>query len=150
VIARGPFILFVFRLPLLRLLHHLLRQLLFAATPSSTVLVIPTEMFWLRSISRSADVSCTRTPIEHLYHACQLGRHVRLPSSSSHATHLVHYDLWTSPVLSISGYKYYLWWLTISLITLGLFLYAPSLRFPTTLHLFAWVSTQFGLTVKAV
>jgi hypothetical protein len=31
-------------------------------------------------ISRSADVSCTRI-LEHLCHACQLGRHVRLPFS---------------------------------------------------------------------
>jgi hypothetical protein len=41
-----------------------------------------------------------------------LGRHVRLSfHSSSHAAHifyLVHCDLWTSPVISISGYKYYL------------------------------------------
>jgi hypothetical protein len=43
---------------------------------------------------------------------CQLGRHIRLPfpSSSSrvvHAFDLIHYDLWTSPVTSVSGYKYY-------------------------------------------
>ena len=65
----------------------------------------------LAQLSRSTDVPCTRAPAEHLCHACQLGHHVRLPFSSSHATHafdLIHYDLWTSPVPSISGYKYYL------------------------------------------
>ena len=67
----------------------------------------------LAQLSRSTDVPCTTAPAEHLCHACQLGRHVRLSfsSSSSHVTHvfdLVHCDLWTSPVLSLSGYKYYL------------------------------------------
>ena len=67
----------------------------------------------LAQLIRSTDVPCTRALAEHLCHACQLGRHVRLPfsSSSSHAAHafdLVHCDLLTSPVLSISGYKYYL------------------------------------------
>jgi hypothetical protein len=66
----------------------------------------------LMQLSRSSDIPCIRAHAEHLCHACQLGRHVRLPfHSSSHAAHifdLVHCDLWTSPVISISGYKYYL------------------------------------------
>jgi hypothetical protein len=42
-----------------------------------------------------------------------LGKHIRLPfsSSSNHATKafdLIHLDLWTSPVVSVSGSKYYL------------------------------------------
>jgi hypothetical protein len=45
--------------------------------------------------------------------ACQLGCHVRLPFSSSKTRttrpfELIHYDLWTSPVLSTSGFKYFL------------------------------------------
>jgi hypothetical protein len=45
--------------------------------------------------------------------ACQLGKQARLPfpASLSHtiaAFQLVHCDLWTSPVVSFSGYKYYL------------------------------------------
>jgi hypothetical protein len=87
----------------------------FAATPSSTTwhrrLGHPGRDV-LAQLSRSTDVLCTMAPAEHLCHACQLGRHVRLLfSSSSHATHtfdLVHCDLWTFPVPSISGYKYYL------------------------------------------
>ena len=66
----------------------------------------------LMQLSRSSDIGCTRAHDEHLCHACQLGRHVCLPfHSSSHAARifdLVHCDLWTSPVISISGYKYYL------------------------------------------
>ena len=48
-----------------------------------------------------------------LCHACQLGHHVHLPFqlSSSRASSnfdIIHCDLWTSPFLSVSGYKYYL------------------------------------------
>jgi hypothetical protein len=48
-----------------------------------------------------------------LCHACQLGRHTRLPFSSSmtrttRPSELIHCDLWTSPVLSTSGFKYFL------------------------------------------
>jgi hypothetical protein len=76
------------------------------------------------------------------------------PFPSSHATHafaVVHCDLWTSPVPSMSSYKYYL------VVVNDFFHYswtfplrAKSETFPTLLHFFAWVSTQFGLTVKAV
>jgi hypothetical protein len=46
-------------------------------------------------------------------HACQLGRHVRLPFSFSiknthRAFEIIHCDLWTSHVESVSGYKYFL------------------------------------------
>jgi hypothetical protein len=75
-------------------------------------------------------------------------------SSSSHVAHafdLIHCEVWTSPVLNISGYKYYM------VIIDDFFHYswtfplrAKSDIFPTLLHFFAWVSTQFGLTIKAV
>ncbi|KAJ9565668.1 hypothetical protein OSB04_001634 [Centaurea solstitialis] len=45
-------------------------------------------------------------------HACQLGKHCRLPFSvsstkTSRVFELIHSDLWTSPVTSLSGFKYY-------------------------------------------
>jgi hypothetical protein len=48
-----------------------------------------------------------------LCHAYQLGRHIHIPfvNSVSHADNnfnLIHYDLWTLPIVSISGCKYYL------------------------------------------
>ena len=109
----------------------------------------------LAQLCRSTDVPCTRAPAEHLCHAYRLGCHVRLPfSSSSYATHvfdLVHYDLWTSPVLSLSGYKYYLVVVDdFSHYSWTLSLRAKSETFTTLLHFFAWVSTQFGHTIKAV
>jgi hypothetical protein len=56
----------------------------------------------------------------------------------------VHCDLWTSPVLSLSGYKYYL----VILDDYSHFLWTFPLRlksdtFTTLTHFFAWVSTQF-------
>ena len=48
-----------------------------------------------------------------LCHACQLGRRNRLPFSNSLSRaskpfELIHCDLWTSPIMSIPGSKYYL------------------------------------------
>jgi hypothetical protein len=63
--------------------------------------------------------SCIKFELEALCHACQLGRHVRLPFATSHSRaiknfDLIHWDLWTSHVLSVSGFQilpYYSWWL---------------------------------------
>ena len=45
--------------------------------------------------------------------SCQEGKNVRLPFSSSSSSstfpfELLHYDIWTSPHASISGFQYYL------------------------------------------
>ena len=47
-----------------------------------------------------------------LCHACQLGKHVKLPFVSSSTLvqssfDIVHSDLWTSPIPSLSGFRYY-------------------------------------------
>jgi hypothetical protein len=92
-----------------------------AAVPHALTVVAPTT--WHRrlghpgpaalfSLSRSSFIQCTSTKHDFC-HACQLGKHTRLPfcSSSHHAEHpfdLIHLDLWTSPVISVSGSKYYL------------------------------------------
>ena len=67
----------------------------------------------LSKLVQSSAVSCNRKGSDSLCHACQLGRHVRLPfhASSSRASRpfeLLHCDLWTSPITSVSGHKYYL------------------------------------------
>jgi hypothetical protein len=66
-------------------------------------------------------------------HACQLGRHVRLPFSDSTSRtlrpfELVHCDLWTSPVESMSGYKYFLVILDDFTLFYGLFHYDANLK----------------------
>jgi hypothetical protein len=66
----------------------------------------------LSSLLWSSFIQCTSKKHDFC-HACQLGKHTRLPfcSSSHHAEHpfdLIHLVLWTSPVVSVSGSKYYL------------------------------------------
>ena len=76
------------------------------------------------------------------------------PVSTSRATHnfdLIHCDLWTSPILSVSGFKYYLVILDDCSHYLWTFpLKLKSDAFLTIAHFFAYVSTQFGRTVKAI
>ena len=57
-------------------------------------------------------VRCNKS-LTSICHACQLGKHVHLPFSSSSSYtlapfELLHYDVWTSPVSSVSGNSYYL------------------------------------------
>jgi hypothetical protein len=66
----------------------------------------------LSKLSHDSSVICSRHSHD-LCHACQLSCHIRLPfvSSNSRADNnfdLIHCDLWTSPVVSVSCYKYYL------------------------------------------
>jgi hypothetical protein len=49
----------------------------------------------------------------HTCHACQIGKNIRFPFQDSHHVsyfpfQLVHCDVWMSPVLSSSGFRYYL------------------------------------------
>jgi hypothetical protein len=120
----------------------------------------------LSSLSRSSFIQCTGKKHDFC-HSCQLAKHTRLPfcSSSHRAEHpfdLIHLDLWTSPVVSVSGSKYYLiilddfthylWTFPLKLksdtfTTLSNFFAYVSTQFGRTL---AYVSTQFGRTVKAI
>jgi hypothetical protein len=65
----------------------------------------------LSSLSRSSFIQCTNNKYDFCY-ACQLDKHTRLPFCSSshrveHTFKLMHLDLWKSPVVSVSGSKYY-------------------------------------------
>jgi hypothetical protein len=92
----------------------------------------------------------------HICHACQLGRHTRLPfaQSMSRATlcfDLVHCDLWTSPIINVSGFKYYL----VILDNFSHYSWTFPLRlksdtFSTISHFFSYVHTQFRGMIKQV
>jgi hypothetical protein len=68
----------------------------------------------MSKLAHTLGLPCNKSAAsDTLCHAYQLGHHIRLPfsMSSSCATknfQLIHCDLWTSPVLSIFGFKYYL------------------------------------------
>jgi hypothetical protein len=63
------------------------------------------------SISSNNFLCCNK--ISGICNACQLGKHIILPFSnstsfSSAAFEPIHCNLWTSPIVSVSGFKYYL------------------------------------------
>ncbi|GKA22576.1 hybrid signal transduction histidine kinase M [Tanacetum coccineum] len=65
----------------------------------------------LRSLNSRHLISCNKEKSTHVCHACQLGKHVKLPFHSSNSLvkqcfDIIHSDLWTSPIVSSSGFKY--------------------------------------------
>jgi hypothetical protein len=109
----------------------------------------------LSSLSRSSFINCINNKHD-LCHACQLGKHIRLPFSSSSnrvakAFDLIHLDLWTSSVVGVLGSKYYL--VILDDFTHYLWTFSLKLKsdtFTTLSNFFAYVATQFGSTVKAI
>jgi hypothetical protein len=109
----------------------------------------------LSSLSKSSFIQCTSNKHDFC-HACQLGKHTRLPFRSSshraeHAFDLMHLDLWTSPVVSVSGSKYYL--IILDDFTHCLWTFPLKLKsdtFTTLSNFFAYVSNQFGRKFKAI
>jgi len=110
----------------------------------------------LSRLAQSSAIPCNNSASHTLCHACQLGRHTRLPfhASTSRTTHifqLIHCDLWTSPIPSVSGHKYYL----VVLDDFSHYLWTFPLRlksdtFSTLSNFFAYVTTQFGVTVQGI
>ena len=142
-------------------------QLPSSTTGSCALVATPSPTTWhrrlghpgkatLQSLAQSSSIVCSKPEDDSLCHACQLGRHICLPFSISLSRaaknfDLIHCDLWTSPVVSVSGFKYYL----VILDDCSHFLWTFPLRaksdtFPTISNFFAHVSTQFGCTIKSV
>jgi hypothetical protein len=135
-----------------------------AAVPHTLTVVAPTT--WhrrlghpgpdaLSSLSRSSFIQCTSNKHDFC-HACQLGKHTRLPFCSSshrakHAFDLMHLDLWASHVVSVSGSKYYL----VILDDFNHYLWTFPLKlksdtFTTLSNFFAYVSNQFDRKIKVI
>jgi len=110
----------------------------------------------LQRLAQTSSIVCSKPDDDSICHACQLGRHVRLPFTSSLSRaikffDLIHCDLWTSPVISVSGFKYYL----VIIDNCSHFVWTFPLRLKSdTFHVlsnfFAFVLTQFGCVIKAV
>ena len=109
----------------------------------------------LQRLNKIHAVSCNKVD-RSLCHSCQLGKHTRLPFSSSHSiTHapfeLVHCDVWTSPINSLSGFSYYL----VCLDDYSHYCWVFPLRKKSEVHqhvveLAALAKTQFSLPLKCV
>ena len=138
-----------------------------ASAPRFTALLADASSLWhqrlghlgheaLSRLASASAISCNKNTSSPICHACQLGRHVRLPFGTSQSRalkifDLIHCDLWTSPVPSVSGYKYYL----VILDDYSHYLWTFPLRlksdtFATISHFFSYVATQFGTTIKCV
>jgi hypothetical protein len=109
----------------------------------------------LSSLCRLSFINCTSNKHDFC-HVCQLEKHIRLHFSifSNHADktfNLMHLDLWISPVVSVSGSKYYL--VIVNDFTHYLWTFPLKLKSDTITTLsnsFAYVHTQFGSIVKAI
>jgi IS30 family transposase len=109
----------------------------------------------LSKLSNDSSLICSRHTHDPC-HAYQLGRHTRMPFISSISRvdnnfDLIHCDLWTSPIVSILGYNYYM----VILDDRSHFVWTFSLRiksdtFSTLSKNFAYVSRQFGCTIKVI
>ncbi|GJZ42787.1 ribonuclease H-like domain-containing protein [Tanacetum coccineum] len=66
----------------------------------------------LHSLVSRNFISCKKEKSPHVCHAWQLGKHVKLPFSNStsivsRCLEIIHSDIWTSPIVSTGGFKYY-------------------------------------------
>ncbi|GJU77811.1 ribonuclease H-like domain-containing protein [Tanacetum coccineum] len=66
----------------------------------------------LRCLESKKLISCRKSKLSALCHACQLGKHAKLPfynseSSVNSVFEIIHSDIWTSPIPSESVIKYY-------------------------------------------
>ncbi|GJU06162.1 ribonuclease H-like domain-containing protein [Tanacetum coccineum] len=67
----------------------------------------------LRPLKSRQYISYNKEKSLHLCHACHLGKHVRLLFTSSdsivtHSFEIVHYNIWTSPIVGSGGFNYHL------------------------------------------
>lgn len=110
----------------------------------------------LQRILSSLSLNFKKTDLTSLCQACQLGKHTRLPfftsnNSVSHPFEIIHSDIWTSPVLSVSGFKYYLIFLDQYSHFVWIYpLHRKSDTFSKYVHFTRYVQTQFNCTIKAL
>ena len=105
------------------------------------------------SLRQNKHIACTKAD-GSLCHACQLVKHMRLPFSTSTPRtsspfELVHCDVWTSHVPSVSGYRYYL--VILDDFTHYCWTFPPHHKSDVYEHIVQFISyaqTQFSLPVK--
>ncbi|GJY51597.1 ribonuclease H-like domain-containing protein [Tanacetum coccineum] len=109
----------------------------------------------LRSLSSRHLISCNKERSPHVCHACQLGKHVKLPFHSSISSvkqcfDIIHSDLWTSPIVSSSGFKYYVLFLDHFSHYLWIYpLKHKSDMFGKFVHFRKYVQNQFKCDIKS-
>uniref|UniRef100_A0A8R7TR30 Integrase catalytic domain-containing protein n=1 Tax=Triticum urartu TaxID=4572 RepID=A0A8R7TR30_TRIUA len=109
----------------------------------------------MSQLHKNSFISCNKAA-SHVCHACQLGKHVRLPfarstSISVEPFQLIHCDLWTSSILSNSSFQYYL----VIVDDYSHFMWTFPLRKKSDtagilLNFVAYIRTQFSRTLVAM
>ncbi|GJT40578.1 ribonuclease H-like domain-containing protein [Tanacetum coccineum] len=110
----------------------------------------------LRRLESKKLISCRKSKLSALCHACQLGKHAKLPfynseSSVNSVFEIIHSDIWTSPIPSESGIKYY----AIFLDHFSHFVWVYPLHkkadlFDNFVAFRAYVNKQFNVDIKAL
>ena len=110
----------------------------------------------LNSLLSTSVLPCNKRDSFHLCSACQFAKHTKLPFSLSNSTvtkpfEIIHSDLWTSLIQSLSGIKYYVLFLD----QYSHFLWVYPLRykhetFSKFLHFSKYVKNQFGTKIKSL
>ena len=101
-------------------------------------------------------IRCNNYKTLSVCHGCQLGKHCRLPFSASVTKtyapfDIIHTDLFTYPLRSPTGFRYYLLFLDDYSHYLWVFpLKNKSDVFLTFVRFHTYVKTQFGLLIKAL
>ncbi|GKE23211.1 ribonuclease H-like domain-containing protein [Tanacetum coccineum] len=134
----------------------LTRHALLSVSPSTwhQLLGHPSEDV-LRSLKSRQYISYNKDKCSHLCHACHHGKHVRLPFTSSdfivtHSFKIVHSDIWTSPIASSGGLKYYV--LFLDHYSHYLWIYPLRTKFEVFqkfLHFCSYVDNQFKCDIAA-
>ncbi|KAJ9548922.1 hypothetical protein OSB04_021465 [Centaurea solstitialis] len=109
----------------------------------------------LKSLVSNNFISCTSDKLGVLCNSCQIGKHTKLPffdsnTVVSHAFDIIHSDVWTSPIPSVSGLRYYVIFLDHFTHYLWVFpLKQKSEVFSKFQEFFYHVKTQFNSTIKS-
>ncbi|KAJ9556387.1 LOW QUALITY PROTEIN: hypothetical protein OSB04_011001 [Centaurea solstitialis] len=106
-------------------------------------------------VSRNS-ISCNKLKNNFVCNACQLAKHKRLPfdtsfSTTLHPFDLIHCDLWTSPIVSKNGSKYYM----VLIDNYSQFTWAYPLKYKSeTFTMFTgfhtYIQTQFNKSIKTL
>ncbi|KAJ0575196.1 putative RNA-directed DNA polymerase [Helianthus annuus] len=108
----------------------------------------------LNFLSSHNFIHCNKTTSQSICSSCQIANSQRLPFNDSKSItfapfDIVHCDLWTSPVLSKSGYKYYM--VLIDNFTQHVWVYPLKFKsetFPTFAKFHKLIHTQFNRLIK--
>ncbi|KAJ0779315.1 putative RNA-directed DNA polymerase [Helianthus annuus] len=105
-------------------------------------------------LSRTFHFSCNKDNMSNLCNSCQLANSKRLPFHASNSFtfapfDIIHCDLWTSPIPSKSGYKYYM----VLIDNFSHFVWVYPLKFkseafPTFTKFHRLILTQFNRHIK--